>query len=129
VRTRPLRHQSSGDTGAASRSAGTSRPAAGRPASHAAWAGSILVLDGVSAIGHALRRQRALVADVGSDRLVDAVYGLGTVEGIGERVREHLAAGADHVCLRVVTNAPMAGAGETLPRAAWRELSALVGSV
>jgi probable F420-dependent oxidoreductase len=69
------------------------------------------------------------LADGGSDRLVDAVYGLGTVEQIGERVREHLAAGADHVCLRVVTNAPMTGAGETLPRAAWRELSALVGSV
>jgi probable F420-dependent oxidoreductase len=69
------------------------------------------------------------LADGGSDRLVDALYALGTVEAIGERVREHLAAGADHVCLRVVTNAPMAGVGETLPRAAWRELSALVGNV
>jgi probable F420-dependent oxidoreductase len=69
------------------------------------------------------------LASGGSDRLVDAVYALGTVEQIGERVREHLAAGADHVCLRVVTNAPMTGADETLPRAAWRELAALVGSV
>jgi probable F420-dependent oxidoreductase len=69
------------------------------------------------------------LADDGSDRLVDDVYALGTVEQIGVRVREHLAAGADHVCLRVVTNAPMTGAGETLPRAAWRELAGLVGSV
>jgi probable F420-dependent oxidoreductase len=69
------------------------------------------------------------LAGGGSDRLVDALYALGTVEQIGERVREHIAAGADHICLRVVTNAPMTGAGETLPRAAWRELSALVGTV
>jgi probable F420-dependent oxidoreductase len=69
------------------------------------------------------------LADGGSDRLVDALYALGTVEAIGERVREHLAAGADHVCLRVVTNAPMSGAGEALPRAEWRELSALVANV
>ena len=69
------------------------------------------------------------LADGGSDRLVDAIYALGTVDRVGERVREHLAAGADHVCLRVVTNAPMAGVGETLPREAWRELAALVGSV
>ena len=69
------------------------------------------------------------LADGGSDRLVDAVYALGTVEQVGQRVREHLAAGADHVCLRVVTNAPVTGADETLPRAAWRELSALVGAV
>lgn len=69
------------------------------------------------------------LAGGGSDRLIDAIYALGSVEQVGERVREHLAAGADHVCLRVVTNAPMAGVNETLPRAAWRELAALVGSV
>ena len=69
------------------------------------------------------------LANGGSDRLVDAIYALGTVDRVGERVREHLAAGADHVCLRVVTNAPMAGAGEALPRRAWRELAALVGAV
>ena len=64
----------------------------------------------------------------GSDRLVDAIYALGSVEQVGERVREHLAAGADHVCLRVVTNAPMSGAGETLPREQWRRLAALVSA-
>jgi probable F420-dependent oxidoreductase len=68
------------------------------------------------------------LADGGSDRLVDAIYALGSVERVGERVDEHLAAGADHVCLRVVTNAPMLGADEPLPRAAWRQLAALISS-
>lgn len=66
------------------------------------------------------------LADGGSDRLVDALYALGSVSQVGERVGEHLAAGADHVCLRVVTNAPMLGADEPLPRAQWRQLAALV---
>ena len=68
------------------------------------------------------------LADGGSDRLVDALYALGSVEQIGERVREHLDAGADHVCLRVVTNAPMTGADEPLPRAEWRELAPLASA-
>ena len=68
------------------------------------------------------------LAGKGSDRLVDAVYALGSVEQIGVRVREHLAAGADHVCLRVVTNNPMLGAGEPLPREAWRALAPLVSA-
>ena len=68
------------------------------------------------------------LADGGSDRLVDAIYALGSVERVGGRVDEHLAAGADHVCLRVVTNAPMLGADEPLPRAEWRQLAALVSS-
>jgi probable F420-dependent oxidoreductase len=66
------------------------------------------------------------LANGGSDRLVDALYALGTVEQIGVRLREHLAAGADHVCLRVVTNAPMTGVDEALPREAWRALAPLV---
>ncbi len=64
----------------------------------------------------------------GSDRLVDAIFALGSVGQLGARLREHLAAGADHVCLRVVTNAPMSGAGERLPREAWRELAPLVSA-
>jgi probable F420-dependent oxidoreductase len=66
------------------------------------------------------------LAGGGSDRLVDALYALGTPEQVGGRVREHLDAGADHVCLRVVTNAPMTGQDEPLPRAAWRRLAELV---
>jgi probable F420-dependent oxidoreductase len=42
----------------------------------------------------------------GSDRLVDAVFGLGSVESIGARIDEHRAAGADHVAIQVL---PIAG--------------------
>lgn len=59
------------------------------------------------------------LADGGSDRLVDALYGLGPPERVAERVGEHLDAGASHVCLRVVTNEP-----ERLARAEWRQLAA-----
>ena len=41
------------------------------------------------------------VADGGSDRLIDAVVVWGDEGAIGERVREHLDAGADHVCLQI----------------------------
>jgi len=58
----------------------------------------------------------------GSDRLIDALYALGSPERIAERARAHLAAGADHVCIRVVTGDP----GDALPRAAWRELAPAV---
>jgi probable F420-dependent oxidoreductase len=40
------------------------------------------------------------IADEGSDRLIDAVVPHGTPERIAEAVREHLDAGADHVCLQ-----------------------------
>jgi probable F420-dependent oxidoreductase len=61
--------------------------------------------------------------DGGSDRLVDALYALGSVEDVAARVHEHREAGADHVCLRVVTNAI-----ERLPRPEWRALAtALIG--
>lgn len=68
------------------------------------------------------------LAGGGSDRLVDAVYALGSVEQIGARLREHLDSGADHVSLRVVTNRPMLGENEPLPREEWRALAPLVGA-
>jgi probable F420-dependent oxidoreductase len=43
------------------------------------------------------------LADGGSDRLVDALIVWGDAETIAERVSQHLAAGADHVCLQPVT--------------------------
>jgi len=43
------------------------------------------------------------VAGAGSDRLVDAVVARGDEAAIADRVAEHLAAGADHVCVQVVT--------------------------
>ena len=41
-----------------------------------------------------------------SDRLVDAIVVWGTPEQIAARVREHLDAGADHVCLQVLADSP-----------------------
>jgi probable F420-dependent oxidoreductase len=59
-----------------------------------------------------------------SDRLIDALFACGDIEVVATRVNAHLAAGADHVCLQVIT--PRTGAPNfdaLLP--AWRELSAL----
>ncbi|WP_431904214.1 TIGR03620 family F420-dependent LLM class oxidoreductase [Nonomuraea sp. bgisy101] len=56
----------------------------------------------------------------GSERLVDAIVAYGGAEAIEKRVRAHVDAGADHVCLQVLTERPGA-----LPLAQWRELSAL----
>ncbi|WP_062211762.1 TIGR03620 family F420-dependent LLM class oxidoreductase [Streptomyces sp. NBRC 109706] len=58
-----------------------------------------------------------------SRRLVDAIVAYGDLEVVERRVREQLAAGADHVCLQVLTADPSA-----LPLPEWRELApALVG--
>jgi probable F420-dependent oxidoreductase len=57
-------------------------------------------------------------ADGGSDRLVDAVVAWGRPEAIAERVRAHLEAGADHVCLQVLESDP-----NGLPVASWRVLA------
>ena len=57
-----------------------------------------------------------------SDRLVDALFAWGGVDRIAERVNEHLAAGADHVCLQVITGAPSMSIAAARP--AWRELAA-----
>ncbi|MEZ5224277.1 MAG: LLM class F420-dependent oxidoreductase [Ilumatobacteraceae bacterium] len=60
--------------------------------------------------------------DGGSDRLVDAVVVWGTEEQIAERVAEHHAAGADHVCVQVLQD------GVAMPEAQWRRLApALLG--
>jgi probable F420-dependent oxidoreductase len=60
----------------------------------------------------------------GSDRLVDALYAQGSTERIFERVVEHQEAGADHVCLRVVSDHP--GDAHRLPREEWRALADVV---
>ena len=44
------------------------------------------------------------LAGEGSDRLVDAVVAWGDVGAVAARVREHLDAGADHVCIQVVSD-------------------------
>ncbi|MCT2590176.1 TIGR03620 family F420-dependent LLM class oxidoreductase [Streptomyces sp. N2-109] len=53
-----------------------------------------------------------------SRRLVDAIVAYGDLEAARRRVREHLDAGADHVCLQVLTAEP-----GLLPVPEWRELA------
>jgi probable F420-dependent oxidoreductase len=54
----------------------------------------------------------------GSDRMVDAVVAWGGPEVIAERVRAHLDAGADHVCVQVLDPDP-----NGLPMTSWRALT------
>jgi probable F420-dependent oxidoreductase len=59
------------------------------------------------------------IADGGSDRLVDAIVATGDVAAAVDRVEQHFAAGASHVCVQVL--------GENftdVPEAAWRDLAA-----
>jgi probable F420-dependent oxidoreductase len=46
--------------------------------------------------------ERAELIDGGTDRLVDATVAWGDADAIAGRVREHLDAGADHVCVQFV---------------------------
>jgi len=57
--------------------------------------------------------------DGGSDRLIDAIIAWGDLNAIRNRVRAHHAAGADHVCIQVLTADP-----KGLPMREWRELAA-----
>jgi probable F420-dependent oxidoreductase len=57
-----------------------------------------------------------------SDRLIDGLFAWGNVAAIAERVEEHLAAGADHVCLQVISDSPRPDVDAMRP--AWRELAA-----
>jgi probable F420-dependent oxidoreductase len=54
----------------------------------------------------------------GSDRLVDAIVAWGTVEQVVARLDDHLAAGADHVCVQVLNDDFRA-----LPMADWNNLA------
>jgi probable F420-dependent oxidoreductase len=57
-------------------------------------------------------------AEGGSDRLVDTVVAWGGPQAIAERVRAHLDAGADHVCVQLLDPDP-----NGLPMAGWRTLA------
>ena len=57
-------------------------------------------------------------ADGGSDRLVDALVAWGDEATIAARIRAHRDAGADHVCIQVLTDDPHA-----LPTEQWRALA------
>ena len=60
------------------------------------------------------------LADGGSERLVDALVAWGSPEAIRDRVEQHIRAGADHVCVQVITD------GQGLPREQWRSLADIV---
>ena len=62
-------------------------------------------------------------ADGGSDRLVDAIVAWGDEKAIASRVQAHRDAGADHVCIQVLT-----GEFGSFPLDLWRRLApAVVG--
>jgi 2-methylisocitrate lyase-like PEP mutase family enzyme len=42
-------------------------------------------------------------ANGGSDRLIDAVIAWGDLKAVLSRIEEHHSAGADHVCIQVLT--------------------------
>ena len=58
------------------------------------------------------------VACEGSDRLVDDIVAWGDLAQVTSRVRAHLEAGADHVCVQVLSADPRA-----LPMAGWEALA------
>lgn len=53
-----------------------------------------------------------------SDRLFDAIIAWGDEAAIADRVQDHLAAGADHVCVQVLDTDP-----KVYPREQWRRLA------
>lgn len=59
------------------------------------------------------------LADGGSRGLVEAIVAIGDERAIAARVAEHLAAGADHVCIQIVHP----GGDEYLARDEWRRLA------
>ena len=54
----------------------------------------------------------------GSDRLIDAIVAWGDVDAIRNRIHAHLAAGADHVCIQLLSADP-----KSLPMREWQELA------
>jgi probable F420-dependent oxidoreductase len=58
------------------------------------------------------------IAGGGSDRLVDALVAWGDEATIAARIQEHRAAGADHVCVQVLTADP-----REFPATEWRTLA------
>ena len=61
------------------------------------------------------------VRNDGSDYLIDAIVACGNVKAIQSRIRVHRSAGADHVCIQVLTEDR-----EALPLREWRELASVL---
>ncbi len=60
----------------------------------------------------------------GSDKLVDAIVVWGSLDTIVARVKDHLDAGANHVCVQVLP-----ADGSALPMSEWRELASAIPSI
>jgi probable F420-dependent oxidoreductase len=56
-----------------------------------------------------------------SDKLIDGIFSWGNAAQIAERVKAHHDAGADHVCIQVISATGLDGS-----RAAWRELAGVL---
>jgi probable F420-dependent oxidoreductase len=65
--------------------------------------------------------QEGDISGGGSDKLIDAVVAWGDLKTVLNRVREHHAAGADHVCIQVLTDD-----SRTFPMREYRELASAI---
>ena len=61
------------------------------------------------------------LAGGGTDRVVDALVAQGDAGAVAKRVAEHFDAGADHVCVQVLTSDP-----HRVPMREWRELAPIL---
>ncbi|HVB04888.1 MAG TPA: LLM class F420-dependent oxidoreductase [Acidimicrobiales bacterium] len=61
------------------------------------------------------------LADAGTDQVVDDLVAWGSAADVAERVAAHREAGADHVCIQVLTEDPVA-----FPHREWEELAAVL---
>jgi probable F420-dependent oxidoreductase len=65
--------------------------------------------------------QEADFSNGGSDKLIDGVIAWGDLKVMLNRIREHHSAGADHVCIQVLTDNP-----KTFPLREYRELASAI---
>src|SRR5262249_22983244 len=65
--------------------------------------------------------QESDISGGGSDKLIDAVVAWGDLKTVLNRVREHHSAGADHVCIQVLTDD-----SKTFPMREYRELASAI---
>lgn len=62
--------------------------------------------------------------DSGADRFIDAIFACGPVSAMARRTREHLDAGADHVCLQIIS--PEGGVAPQVLSSRYRALAEAV---
>lgn len=89
----------------------------GRPAVQKPYLGLVNYTNNLKRYGWT----EAELADGGSDRLIDALALHGTADEVAQGLAQHLDAGADHVCLQLVT------AKGVNPRSGYRQLAEALG--